>query len=245
MYTTAPKPISPKSTKVKKERDYFYFMGMDESWHNIYEENAEKELPDYLMSSWTKEDFDNLLLTTKALIRDMRGKNLKTVLDIGCGPGHYCKILNDLGFDVTGADYSEKTLEVAKRKHPHLKFVKENGYALSFKDQSFDLVITIGALQCVYDYKKFILEAARVAKQALIVSTLYRAKKTEDPQALVDKQLRKDSWPTRDFHPDELTSILESVGFRTRVIRKIGGLLLKDHFFIVAERNEWTDRDVA
>jgi len=220
-------------------------MGMDESWHEVYEKNAEKEMPEYLQSYWTKEDFDDLVITTKALIRDMRGKNLKTVLDLGCGPGFYCKFLHDLGYDVTGIDYSEKVISLAKKKYPHIKFKQDNGYNLSFKNQSFDLVLTIGALQCVYDYKKFIMEAARVAKQALILSTLYRKNKTENPQELVDKQLKKDTWPTRDFHPEELTSILEDLGFRTRVVRKINGKLLKDHFFIVAERNEWTDRDIA
>ncbi|MFA6072835.1 MAG: class I SAM-dependent methyltransferase [Candidatus Woesearchaeota archaeon] len=220
-------------------------MGMDESWHKVYEKNAEKDLPDHLMSCWTKEDFDDLLITTKALLRDMRGKAIKTVLDIGCGPGHYCKILHDLGYDVTGVDYSAKTIDTAKKKHPDINFAQENGYALSFENQKFDLVITIGALQCVYDYKKFVTESARVAKQALIISTLYRHKKTDDPQKLVDKDLKRDSWPTRDFHPEELTAILENIGFRTRVIRQIAGKKLTDHFFIVAERNEWTDRDVA
>ncbi len=220
-------------------------MEMDENWHNIYESNAEKDMPDYLMSYWTKEDFDDLVVTTKALLRDMRGKKIKTVLDVGCGPGFYCKFLSEQGYDVTGIDYSEKVIALAKKKYPHLKFKVDNGYNLSFKDQSFDLVITIGALQCVYDYKKFITETARVAKQALVISTLYRKKKSDNPQELVEKQLKKDSWPTRDFHPDELTSILEDLGFRTRVIRQINGRSLKDHFFIVAERNEWTDKDVA
>lgn len=220
-------------------------MGMDESWHEIYERNAEKDMPEYLQSYWTKEDFDDLVITTKALLRDMRGKNIKTILDLGCGPGFYCKFLHDAGYDVTGVDYSEKVISLAKKKYPHIKFRQENGYALSFKDKSFDLVLTIGALQCVYDYKKFVLETARVAKQALIISTLYRKNKTDNPQTLVEKQLKKDSWPTRDFHPEEITSILEDKGFRTRVVRKINGRLLQDHFFIVAERNEWTDRDVA
>jgi 2-polyprenyl-3-methyl-5-hydroxy-6-metoxy-1,4-benzoquinol methylase len=220
-------------------------MGMDDEWLEIYEKNAEKDIPEYLMSEWTKDDFESLFIMTKALVRDMRGKKIKTVLDIGCGPGYYCKFLHDAGYDVLGCDYSQKVLSVAKKKYPDIKFQKENGYSLSFKDESFDLVITIGALQCVYDYKKFLLESARVAKQALIISTLYRKEKSQNPQELLNKLLDEDTWPTRDFHPEELTEILEDAGFRTRVVRKIGGHTLKDHFFIVAERNEWTDRDIA
>ncbi|MGV8168853.1 MAG: class I SAM-dependent methyltransferase [Candidatus Nanoarchaeia archaeon] len=220
-------------------------MDMDKSWHKVYEKNAKEDLPEHLMSCWTKEVFDILVTSTKAILRDMKGKNIKTILDLGCGPGAYCKMLHDMGFEVTGADYSASTVEAAKKKYPHLKFVKEDGYALTFKDQEFDLVITIGTLQCVYDYKKFLIESARVAKQALIISTIYRRTKVDDPQKLVDKELREDPWPTRDFHPEELTSILEDLGFRTRVIRKVSGVSLDDYFFIVAERNEWTDRDVA
>jgi ubiquinone/menaquinone biosynthesis C-methylase UbiE len=139
-------------------------MGMDDEWLEIYEKNAEKDIPEYLMSEWTKDDFESLFIMTKALVRDMRGKKIKTVLDIGCGPGYYCKFLHDAGYDVLGCDYSQKVLSVAKKKYPDIKFQKENGYSLSFKDESFDLVITIGALQCVYDYKKFLLEVSTRSK---------------------------------------------------------------------------------
>lgn len=164
------------STNIKNRGKYLIFMKMDESWHSVYETNAEKDLPEYEMSCWTKDDFDELVIATKAILRDIKGKNIKTALDVGCGPGYYCKYLHDIGYEVTGVDYSEKTLQVAKKKYPYLNFMQADGYALPFPDQGFDMVISIGALQCVYDYKKFLTESARVAKQALIISTLYRRK---------------------------------------------------------------------
>jgi 2-polyprenyl-3-methyl-5-hydroxy-6-metoxy-1,4-benzoquinol methylase len=36
------------------------------------------------------------------------------ILDIGCGPGLYTKRLSDIGYDVTGMDYSKRSIAYAK-----------------------------------------------------------------------------------------------------------------------------------
>jgi ubiquinone/menaquinone biosynthesis C-methylase UbiE len=215
-------------------------MGMDDSWREVYEKNAKKELPDYKMSCWSKEDFDNLLFTTKELVKSLdksaNKKKIKTILDLGCGPGFYCSMLQEMGYEVTGADYSETTIDIARKRYPGIKFLVEDGYDMNLDDKSFDLVISIGALQCVYEYEKFLSEMTRIAGKAIIISTIHRRHKVEDPQKLVEKQLKSDSWPTRDFHPDEIIDFLEKKGFNARAIRKMGKRSLGDHFFVIAER---------
>jgi ubiquinone/menaquinone biosynthesis C-methylase UbiE len=221
-------------------------MGMDESWHAVYERNAAKELPHHIMSCWDEEDFSMLFGATKKIIGSLEKKNiletgtgkekLKTALDLGCGPGAYCKMLQDRGYDVTGADYSEATINVTRKNYPGIKFLVEDGYDLPFEDRSFYIVLSIGALQCVYEYEKFLSEMARVAGKFIIISTIHRRKKVEDPQALVEKQLESDTWPTRDFHPGEIIEFFGKKGFSARAVRKIGNKTLGDHFFVVAER---------
>ena len=46
-----------------------------------------------------------------SLIGNVKGK---TVLDAGCGPGHYSILLAKNGADVTSIDISEKMIEIAK-----------------------------------------------------------------------------------------------------------------------------------
>ena len=215
-------------------------MGMDDSWREIYEKNAKENLPDYQMSCWTKDIFDNLLFATKELVKSLNEgtnkKKIKTILDLGCGPGFYCNVLEEMGYEVTGADYSETTIDLARKRYPKIKFLVEDGYNMNLGDKSFDLVISIGALQCVYKYEDFLLEMTRVASKAIIISTIHRRKKVDNPQKLVEKQQKEDSWPTRDFHPDEIIDFLEARGFNARAIRKIGERSLGDYFFVVAER---------
>lgn len=38
------------------------------------------------------------------------------VIDLGCGPGLYCSVLSEYGLDVTGIDYSRRSLEYAKKE---------------------------------------------------------------------------------------------------------------------------------
>ncbi len=58
-------------------------------------------------------------------------KNNKKILDVGCGCGTKSKYLIGKGLDVTGIDFSEKLIEIAKREVPCAKF-----HLLDMKDVS-------------------------------------------------------------------------------------------------------------
>lgn len=44
------------------------------------------------------------------------------VADVGCGPGHVTRRLNDLGVDAFGIDLSPEMIAIARRDHPDLRF---------------------------------------------------------------------------------------------------------------------------
>ncbi len=46
----------------------------------------------------------------------------KEVLDIGCGGGVKSKFFKEKGFVVTGIDFSEKMIEIARREYPEIQF---------------------------------------------------------------------------------------------------------------------------
>lgn len=220
---------------------------MDEKWREIFDCKASLNIPEHEMSCWSKEGYEELLDVTKKIFLDLKkyehdSKNnltqnkIKTVLDVGCGPGAYCKFFKEQGLEVMGVDYSENTISVAKNKYPEINFKVEDGYNLQFNNSTFDLVISIGALQCLYDHEKFVNELMRVSKRFVIISTLYRQRKSTDPFKILAKQLKKDSWPTREYHPSELIDLFEKAGFKTKIITKNGKKLIKDGFFIIAEK---------
>ncbi len=66
-----------------------------------------------------------------------------TVLDLGCGSGYpYDKYFSDKGFELTGVDFSEKQIELAKRYNPSAEYIV--GDISTFKtNRQFDLVLAL------------------------------------------------------------------------------------------------------
>jgi len=212
---------------------------MDKAWKKIYENRALKDMPEHKKSCWTKEGYEQLFDTTKYLIEKIdKNKKIKTILDVGCGHGRYCKMLHDKKYLVTGIDYSEKVITSAKKLQPQIKFVVGDAYNLQFKNESFDLVLSIGTLQCVSDHKKILLELTRVANKAILISTLIRNKDIKDPKGSFKRKLKEDSWPTREYNKSEIIPILKERGFKTTIITHYNNKKIKDGAFIIAIRKK-------
>ncbi|NHJ31910.1 MAG: class I SAM-dependent methyltransferase, partial [Asgard group archaeon] len=61
------------------------------------------------------------------------------VLDVGCGAAiPFIKFLVEYGFDVTGVDFSESMLRLAKRNVPETNFIKQDVTRLGLLSNSFD-----------------------------------------------------------------------------------------------------------
>lgn len=70
-------------------------------------------------------------------------KNYENLLDIGCGTGAFCKVIQEKGLDVTGVDTSQGMLNQAKKKleNTPVKLYKITpGERLPFPNKSFDIV---------------------------------------------------------------------------------------------------------
>lgn len=68
------------------------------------------------------------------------------ILDVGTGPGFFAIILAQLGYQVTAVDYTSTMLEAAKQNAGPLEekiiFRQMNAEALTFPDDSFDVLVT-------------------------------------------------------------------------------------------------------
>jgi len=88
------------------------------------------------------------------------------VLDIGCGGGFLSNHLASEGFDVTGVDASQASLDVAVRHDlsGKVRYLLGDALALPFADGSFDAVCAMDFLEHVEDPARVVAEAARVLK---------------------------------------------------------------------------------
>jgi SAM-dependent methyltransferase len=74
-----------------------------------------------------------------AFAGDVKGH---TVLDAGCGTGYLSKKLHDRGARVTGIDFAERMIEIARAHNPDIDFRVDSCAELrTLDDEYFDLVI--------------------------------------------------------------------------------------------------------
>jgi len=69
------------------------------------------------------------------------------LLEAGCGTGQWVQYLGKLGHDVVGIDYAPSGLEVGRAHNPDLNLVQADFRNLPFDDQSFDYIVSFGAVE--------------------------------------------------------------------------------------------------
>ena len=93
-----------------------------------------------------------------------------SLLDVGCASGFYSEVFELSGFRVkyTGCDYSDALIASAKNAYPDALFDVEDATRLSYRDSSFDVVVSGCCLLHIPEYEIAIAESARVASGYVI-----------------------------------------------------------------------------
>jgi SAM-dependent methyltransferase len=73
---------------------------------------------------------------------NLAGRQIDSVLDLGCGAGRHTKVLVERWWTV-GLDLSMALLKVARKESPDDPYVRADMRELPFADESFDLVVNL------------------------------------------------------------------------------------------------------
>lgn len=109
-----------------------------------------------------------------ALARRLIGKEVRDLLDLGCGSGADFALLAERGATVVGADQSAVALDRAAIRGGASRLVRvSDDCRLPLGDSSFDLVWCRDTLEHVLDIQTLLSEARRVLRQSgrLVVVT--------------------------------------------------------------------------
>jgi len=131
-------------------------------------------------------------------IRRMVDARGKTVLDVGCGPGKFCKLWNlQEARTVVGMDFSSEMIDAA-RDISGSDFLRGDAFNLPFPDDSFDIVSCIGLANYYPDLSRLLDEILRVGEEFVITfprkSILGRAYKIVSPVGInlrTDKEVKQ------------------------------------------------------
>ena len=112
------------------------------------------------------------------LIDNYNLNNNSSVLDVGCGKGHLLYELKILlpGLRVVGFDISNHGLDKSKEEIKQFLFKHSATDIYPFKDQEFDLVISLGCFHNLrlFELKNSLKEVQRVGKKGYVMLESYR-----------------------------------------------------------------------
>jgi ubiquinone/menaquinone biosynthesis C-methylase UbiE len=143
----------------------------------------------------------------KALLRELfeNFPKVKTILEVGCGTGHFTRWFKAQGLRATGLDLSSAMLLEAKQ-YGSQTYVRGDSHRLPFPNSSFDIVTFITTLEFLHEPMLVLMEANRVARQGLILGVINRI-------GWVGKQYRQQGgmlWDSAQFYtPKELIKMVK------------------------------------
>lgn len=104
----------------------------------------------------------------KEILKTLTEKEINSkILDVGCGTALYSSFFKNY----TGIDPSKGMIKQTKAN-----VIQGQAENLPFKDDSFNIVISISAIHNFKDYKKAVEEMHRVAKNKIIITLLKKSK---------------------------------------------------------------------
>lgn len=168
--------------------------------------------------------------TEKELVFTLLKSKTGLSLDLGCGTGNYSLELYKRGFAVIGLDSSKEMLKVARKKISEIYFIKGDAYFLPFKNEVFDLVLSITMFEFIKEPIRVMKEIYRVLKPGgeVLIGTMngrslwFLFKRIKS--LFVETAYRY----ARFYTPKELKNLCKITGFKNIEIR---GIIFFPSFF--------------
>ena len=172
-----------------------------------------------------------------ATVRECGDLTDKTVLDVGCGSGRVCFLLAKNGGKVTGVDYSQNMINLAKKyqatQHlPNIEFIVSDFLQFS-PDKRYDISIALGVLDYVENPKEFLFKMNTLTKSKTIVSYHIKYSYNSLPRKL---WLMAKHCPVKFYTKNEIQSLYASLGVEELEIKTIPeNSLLSTSYLVVAD----------
>jgi SAM-dependent methyltransferase len=205
----------------QKVRDYFSRSAV--SFDSLYAEKEMNPAWRWVNQRFRRDIYDRFLRT----IEHVRNNDIKSVLDVGCGPGRYAVAFHEHGVQrITGIDIAPDMIDLFRR-HTNPLAGDGSDFEAVCTDfmqydppESFDLVVAMGFFDYIEDAGPVLAKMKRLATHSVIASfpsiSLYRT-----PIRKVRYALKR--CPVYFYDRDRISELAHAAGFDEFAIDKIPG----------------------
>ena len=118
----------------------------------------------WMTSLGDQGDFSRRFVLDAPMMQQAVAGTPRRALDVGCGEGRFCRMLQAQGIETVGVDPTPALLARARTLDPAGDYREGRGEALAFEDGAFDLVVSYLTLIDIPDIRAAISEMVRVLR---------------------------------------------------------------------------------
>ena len=133
------------------------------------------------------------------LVRRVEGRNVSSVLDVGCGPGNSSAVIKSVfpEAEILGIDFSADMIERAKKDYPDITFEQWDADEFTEKTgKKFDLIFSNACLQWLPDQFKTIKNLYKLLNDNGIMAIQIPCNFDEPIHHLIHKVVTGEKWKT-------------------------------------------------
>lgn len=159
------------------------------------------------------------------------GMQAERVLDVGCGTGILGARLCEAGVKVTGLDFSDRMLDIARERMPEARLIRHDfsqGLPLELRQAAFDAVVSTYAIHHLTDEQKLLLlremaECVRPGGRVLVGDVAFETAQDRD----ACRERSGDEWDDEEYYMamEELLPDLPGAFHCYRQLSHCAGLL--------------------
>lgn len=116
----------------------------------------------WIVDQGERGDFGRAFVLDTPMLERIRAGEFKRALDVGCGEGRFCRMMQQFGIVTVGIDPTEALIEEAQLRDTKGEYRLGRAESLEFVDGSFDLVVAYLTLIDIPDVAAGVVEMARV-----------------------------------------------------------------------------------
>ncbi len=119
--------------------------------------------------NYKNKKFSNFFLSEKYLLKKIKNKSIRSILDIGCASGRYFEVTKKFfpKAEFSGIDIVDEQIDQAKKNYPKSKFYCLDFLDIKFKNK-YDLLNATGVMQHEPRYKLLLNKMIKTSKKFII-----------------------------------------------------------------------------
>lgn len=111
-----------------------------------------------------RSDFSREFVLDAPMMERVRGRGFERALDVGCGEGRFCRMMQEAGLRTVGIDPTDALIAQARLRDPQGDYRIGRAEKLDFPDDAFDLVVSYLTLIDIPDAAAAIAEMTRALR---------------------------------------------------------------------------------